>query len=93
MTEMLSATAAKNFVGGDWSESASGETYEKHNPWRPSEVTGVYAASTAEDAQAAVDAALAAFPAGREPPRRRGRRSSSRLRMRSSVASSRSRRT
>ena len=62
MTEMLSATAAKNFVGGDWRESASGETYEKHNPWRPSEVTGVYAASTAEDAQAAVDAALAAFP-------------------------------
>jgi aldehyde dehydrogenase (NAD+) len=55
MTEMLSATAALNFVGGDW--------YEKHNPWRPSEVTGVYAASTADDARAAVAAAREAFPA------------------------------
>jgi aldehyde dehydrogenase (NAD+) len=62
MTEMLSATAAKNFVGGEWSQSGSGETYEKHNPWRPSEVTGVYAASTAEDARAAVESARAAFP-------------------------------
>ena len=48
MTETLSATAARNFIGGEWSESASGETYEKHNPWRPSEVTGVFAASTAD---------------------------------------------
>ncbi len=63
MTEMLSATAARNFVGGEWSESASGETYEKHNPWRPAEVTGVFAASTADDARAAVDAAREAFPA------------------------------
>jgi len=63
MTEMLSATAARNFVGGDWREGESGATYEKYNPWRPSEVTGVYAASTAVDASAAVDAARAAFPA------------------------------
>ena len=63
MTEILSATAARNFVGGAWSESASGATYEKHNPWRPSEVTGVFAASTAADARAAVDAAREAFPA------------------------------
>jgi len=62
MTDMLSATAAKNCVGGEWSESGSGETYEKHNPWRPSEVTGVYAASSADDARAAVDAARTAFP-------------------------------
>ena len=41
MTETLSATAARNFVGGAWQESAAGETYEKRNPWRPSEVTGV----------------------------------------------------
>ena len=62
MTEMLSATAATNFVGGEWREGESGETYEKHNPWRPSAVTGVYAASTAEDARAAVESARAAFP-------------------------------
>ena len=63
MTEMLSATAARNFVGGDWREGESGATYEKHNPWRPSEVTGVYAASTAADARTAVEAAREAFPA------------------------------
>ena len=63
MTETLSGTTAKNFVGGAWSDSLSGETYEKHNPWAPSEVTGTFAASTAEDAIAAIDAAHEAFPA------------------------------
>jgi len=63
MTETLTATAARNYIGGGWSESSDGATYEKHNPWRPSEVTGVFAASTAADASAAVDAARAAFPA------------------------------
>jgi aldehyde dehydrogenase (NAD+) len=50
-------------VGGDWHESASGETYEKRSPWRPSVVTGTYPASDAEDARAAVAAAKDAFPA------------------------------
>ncbi len=62
MTEILSATAARNFIGGTWSESVSGETYEKRNPWRPSDVTGVFAASTADDARSAVEAALWRFP-------------------------------
>ena len=63
MTEIMSATAARNFIAGAWSESVSGETYEKHNPWHPSEVTGVFAASTAEDARAAIAAAQDAFGA------------------------------
>ena len=74
MTETLPATTARNFIGGEWSESASGETYEKHNPWRPAEVTGVFAASTAEDAKAAVAAARDAFPGLGGPPRARARR-------------------
>ncbi len=61
MTETIAAPTARNYVGGDWRESAGGETYEKHNPWRPSEVTGTYAASTADDAAAAIDAARGAF--------------------------------
>ena len=52
-----------NYVGGEWRPSLSGETYDKHNPWRPSEVTGTYPASGAADAQAAADAAHGAFPA------------------------------
>jgi acyl-CoA reductase-like NAD-dependent aldehyde dehydrogenase len=62
MTETLTSAPARNWVGGEWRDSASGETYEKRNPWRPSVVTGVYPASDAEDARAAVDAAREAFP-------------------------------
>ena len=62
MTETLTGAPARNWVDGEWRESASGETYEKRNPWRPSVVTGVYPASGAEDAQAAVNAARDAFP-------------------------------
>ena len=50
MSETLTGSPARNYVGGEWRESAGGETYEKRNPWRPSEVTGVYPASTVEDA-------------------------------------------
>ncbi|MGZ8688215.1 MAG: aldehyde dehydrogenase family protein, partial [Gaiellaceae bacterium] len=63
MTETLTGALAGNHVGGEWRGSLSGDTYEKRSPWRPSEVTGVYPASGAEDAQAAVEAARAAFPA------------------------------
>jgi acyl-CoA reductase-like NAD-dependent aldehyde dehydrogenase len=52
---------AKNFIGGEWVPSASGETYQKRNPWRPSVATGTFAASDARDASSAVDAAQAAF--------------------------------
>jgi aldehyde dehydrogenase (NAD+) len=62
MTELLTGALAGNYVGGEWRPSLSGETYEKHSPWRPSEVTGTYPASGPGDAQAAVDAAAAAFP-------------------------------
>ena len=63
MSETLTETPAKNYVGGEWRESASGESYEKRSPWRPSQVTGVYPASDAADGRAAVEAAGRAFPA------------------------------
>ena len=63
MTETVTGAPARNYVGGAWRESASGETYEKRNPWRPSQVTGIYPASDAGDAQAAIAAAREAFPA------------------------------
>ncbi|MSO96379.1 MAG: aldehyde dehydrogenase family protein [Thermoleophilia bacterium] len=62
MTDTTSPTTARNFIGGEWSESESGETYEKRNPWQPDQVTGVFAASSADDAIAAVEAAIEAFP-------------------------------
>ena len=62
MTETLTETPARNYVGGEWLEAGSGETYEQRNPWRPSAVTGVFQSSSADDARDAVAAAAAAFP-------------------------------
>jgi aldehyde dehydrogenase (NAD+) len=62
MTEILSTTPARNYVGGEWRDAHTGETYEQRNPWRPSRVTGVYQASGREDVEAAVSAAADAFP-------------------------------
>ncbi len=61
MSETMTAAPARNYIGGEWRESAAG-TYEKRSPWRPSLVTGVYPASDAEDARAAIAAARTAFP-------------------------------
>ena len=36
MTETLTGAPARNYIGGEWRESAAGETYEKRSPWRPS---------------------------------------------------------
>lgn len=49
-------------VGGRWRASSTGRTYEKRSPWRPGVVTGTFAAATAEDAAAAVEAAREAQP-------------------------------
>jgi aldehyde dehydrogenase (NAD+) len=63
MSETLTdTTPARNYVGGAWRPASSDKTYEKRNPWRPSEVTGVFQASGADDAREAVAAAATAFP-------------------------------
>ena len=62
MTDTMTGAPSRNYIAGEWRESTAGETYEKRNPWRPSEVTGTYPASTAEDARAAIEAAHEAFP-------------------------------
>jgi alpha-ketoglutaric semialdehyde dehydrogenase len=64
MSETLEAPARPafaNFIGGEWSESRTGRTYEKRNPARPSELIGEFPASGAEDVEAAVTAASEAF--------------------------------
>ncbi len=76
MSEVLEAPtrpAFANFVGGEWRPSASGRTYEKRSPWRPSEPIGEFPASGEEDVDAAVSAAAAAFPEwSRRPAAQRG---------------------
>ena len=62
MTETATGAPGRNFVGGEWREAETDETYEKRSPWRPDEVTGSFQASGADDATAAVEAAAAAAP-------------------------------
>jgi len=71
--EAPSRPAFANFVAGEWRPSASGGTYEKRGPWRPSEVIGDFPDSDAADVDAAVAAAKAAFEGwARMPAAQRG---------------------
>ncbi len=47
----------KNFINGEWVESASGRAFENRNPANTEELVGMFPASTAEDVDAAVEAA------------------------------------
>jgi aldehyde dehydrogenase (NAD+) len=62
MSQTTIAPGAANFVAGQWTAARGGGTYERHNPWRPSEIVGEFPSSSAEDVDAAVDAASRAFP-------------------------------
>lgn len=59
------ANAFQNYIGGDWTASSDGRTFEQRNPANLEEVTGLWPACTAEDARRAIGAAEAAFPAWR----------------------------
>ena len=62
VVEAPSRPAGRNYVAGEWRPAASGGTYEKRNPMRPSEVVATVASSDEQDVEAAVAAADAAFP-------------------------------
>jgi len=62
MTDTITAPGSANFVGGQWIASRAGRTYERHNPWRPSELLGEFPSSTREDVEDAVRAAADAWP-------------------------------
>ena len=62
----------KNFIGGEWVDAASGETFETKSP-ATGEVLGVFPQSSAEDVDRAVEAAKAAYEEWRlVPAPRRG---------------------
>jgi alpha-ketoglutaric semialdehyde dehydrogenase len=62
----------KNFIGGEWVDAASGETFETKSP-ATGEVLGVFPKSGAEDVDRAVEAAKAAYEEWRlVPAPRRG---------------------
>jgi len=51
----------RNHIDGEWSASRSGEYFDDVNPADTSDIVGRFPASSAEDAEAAVRAAAAAF--------------------------------
>lgn len=71
MSDTLEAPARPghaNFISGEWVDAAGGETYEKQNPFRPSETVGPFPLSGEADVEAAVRAAKEAFPGWRAAP-------------------------
>src|SRR6201993_1934473 len=64
----MAAKVFKNFIGGEWVESRSGQTYENLNPADTRDVIGVFQRSDKDDVNAAVDAAKRAFERWRLVP-------------------------
>lgn len=60
--------AGRHLIGGQWQE-AKGPRFESLNPARSDEVIGVFPAGSAQDANAAVAAARAAYPGWRRTSR------------------------
>jgi len=58
----------KNFIDGEWVESASGETFENISPADTRDVVGIFQKSVKADVDAAVDAAKRAFAKWRLVP-------------------------
>ncbi|MGE5095269.1 MAG: aldehyde dehydrogenase family protein [Betaproteobacteria bacterium] len=58
----------RNHIGGEWVPSASGRTFDDVNPADTRDIVARFPASAREDAQAAVDAAAAAFDGWRRTP-------------------------
>lgn len=60
--------ALRNLIGGEWSPSASGRTFDDLNPADTREIVARFQASSAADARAAVAAAAAAFEGWKNTP-------------------------
>jgi len=67
------ADTFRNFIGGQWVEPSTGETFENRNPARRSDLIGRWPRSGREDVDRAVAAARTAFPGwSRTPAPERG---------------------
>ena len=65
MTATAETKTYRNYIGGEWVESASGATSEDRNPARPDAVVGRFQASEKADVDRAMEAAQSAFDAWR----------------------------
>ncbi|MDT7856899.1 aldehyde dehydrogenase family protein [Rubrivirga sp. S365] len=65
---MADDTTFQNYIGGQWVDAQSGETFESRNPARTSDLVGRFPLSGGADVEAAVAAAKAAFETWRLVP-------------------------
>ena len=56
----MAVKSYKNFIGGEWKTSSSGETFKNVNPANAKEVVGRFQQSTLKDVNEAVSAARSA---------------------------------
>src|SRR5215469_610790 len=68
MATAVAPRVFKNFINGEWVESRSGKAYENRNPANTDERIGMFASSSVEDVDAAVEAAKAAYKTWRLTP-------------------------
>jgi acyl-CoA reductase-like NAD-dependent aldehyde dehydrogenase len=73
-------TIYRNFIGGEWIESASAQMVKNINPANTNDVIGTIKLSTREEARKAVESAYNAFKDWKTPPRRHAEKSSPNLR-------------
>jgi aldehyde dehydrogenase (NAD+) len=58
----------RNFIGGEWVESTTGETFDSINPANTADVVGTFQRSDKNDVVSAIDAASAAFSSWSRTP-------------------------
>src|SRR3974377_324099 len=58
----------RNFIGGEWVCSSSGNTFENRNPANRQEILGIFQKSNANDVEAAIGAARDAYKKWRLMP-------------------------
>lgn len=63
MPEQFKTVEGKNYIGGEWVDSVSGDLFESRNPANTDQVLGVFPASNREDVSRAVEAAAKAYDA------------------------------
>ena len=64
---LVGTKTSQNFIGGEWTDAASGDTFESHSP-ATGETIGVFPKSGAADVERAVTAAKAAYEEWRLVP-------------------------
>jgi alpha-ketoglutaric semialdehyde dehydrogenase len=68
MATAIAPRVYKNFINGEWKDAKGGGAYENRNPANTDELIGMFASSSQEDVDAAVDAAKGAYEKWRLTP-------------------------